>query len=171
MTDSSMEVTVIAEGEGSRDTAEVLDNLLTQSIHIRDLYQHARWQTSDIQFHRLRQIFDDHYREQIRLIDVLIDRIHMLGRSGGVFAREFVQSTQFCCALRGRKAPSLLLSELLNAHESVLGAARPSGLSEGHDWVRDFAVGQVVLANDFQSQCLSGELAGSRLSKELQCHW
>ena len=38
-------------------TVAVLEELLAQSIHLRDLYKHARWQTSDIQYLRVRQLF------------------------------------------------------------------------------------------------------------------
>ena len=72
---------------------EVLEVLLAHSIHIRDLYKNARWQTADIQFRRLRQLFDGHYKEQIRLVDVLIDRIHALNGAGRVFAGDFLQRT------------------------------------------------------------------------------
>ena len=40
---------------------EALEVLLAHSIHLRDLYKNARWQTADIQFRRLRQLFDGHY--------------------------------------------------------------------------------------------------------------
>jgi len=170
-TDSSVDGATVRDRTGARDTLQILKELLAQSINLRDLYQKACWQTSDIRFRRLRRVLDDHYREQIRLIDVLIDRIHTLGGSGGVFARELLPSTQFCCALRGRRTPSLLLGELLDAHESVLSVARLSEAGETHEWCRDFAVGQVVLTNDFQSQRLSDECVGSRFVRESQCHW
>jgi hypothetical protein len=63
---------------------EVLEVLLAHSIHPRDLYKNARWQTADIQFRRLRQLFDGHYKEQIHFVDALIDRIHALNGAGRV---------------------------------------------------------------------------------------
>src|ERR1700730_12584404 len=73
-----------------RKTIAVLEELLAQSIGLRDLYRGARWQTADIQFRRLRQLFDRHYQEQLRLVDVLIDRIHALNGAGRVFAGDFL---------------------------------------------------------------------------------
>src|ERR1700677_3113265 len=52
----------------SRRTAALLDELLVHSIKLRDLYKSARWQTADIQFSGLRALFDDHYKEQLRLV-------------------------------------------------------------------------------------------------------
>jgi starvation-inducible DNA-binding protein len=137
----------------SWDTVEVLEELLAHSIQLRDLYQNARWQTADIQYRVLRQLFDVHYKEQIRLVDVLIDRIRALNGAGGVFAGDFLRGTRLSQLLRGRVSATHLLSELVDAHESVLSAALPSGANDGQvnrSWTHDFAVGQVVLANDEQ---------------------
>ncbi len=141
-------------------TVAVLQEWLTQSIHLRDLYKNARWQLSGVDFPDLRQMLDDHYKEQLTVIDVLVDRIRNLGGAARVFAGDFLQRTQFCHVLRGRIAPKRLLHELLEAHESILGAARPNGSNEDHLWMRDLAVGQVVLANDAQSWAINERLLG-----------
>ena len=145
----------------SRKIVEVLEVLLTHSINLRDLYKNARWQTADIQFRRLRQLFDGHYKEQIHLVDVLIDRIHALDGAGRVFAGDFLHRTQFSQLLRGRASAPRLLAELLDAHESVLNAALPTQAKDGQvnrSWTRDFAVGQVVLMNDQQILAVSEQL-------------
>jgi len=79
----------------------------------------ARWQTRDIQYRRLRQLFDRHYREQIRQVDVLIDRIRALG--GG---RQYSHAISFkvpglpvCSA--GTGVQDNWLNELLDAHVST----------------------------------------------------
>jgi starvation-inducible DNA-binding protein len=148
-----------ADGDAElRHTIAVLEELLAQSICLRDLYRNARWQTADIQYRRLRQLFDRHYKEQFHLVDVLIDRIRTLGGERQIFARNFLQDTQFACALRGNKAASHLLNELLDAHESVLNTGRPKGSAMNAQWAHDFAVGQVVLTNDAQSSSISDQL-------------
>jgi starvation-inducible DNA-binding protein len=160
---------VAAADTESSSIVAVLNELLTQSIRLRDLYKHARSQLAGIQFHGLRRMLDDHYQGQLHLIDVLIDRTRTLGGARGVFAGDFLQGTQFSHVLRGRRAPIGLLRELLDAHESVLIAARPSGAGDDHHWVRDFAVGHVVLTNDLQSDAVSKQLAGcATLQRYLQ---
>jgi DNA-binding ferritin-like protein len=86
-------VTAVANAE-SRKTIAVLDELLNQSIHLRDLYRNARWQTADIQYRRLRRLFERHYIEQLQLVDVLTDRIRLLGEARQLFASTFLQSEQ-----------------------------------------------------------------------------
>jgi starvation-inducible DNA-binding protein len=141
-------------------TVEVLEVLLAHSIHLRNLYRNARWQTAAIQFRRLRQLFDAHNKQQIDLIDVLIDRIRALNGTGRPFARDFLDRTQFTQRLRGRPSTRHLLVELLDAHESALSAALPTGphYSQVSSWARDFAVGQVVLTNDQQILAVGEQL-------------
>src|ERR1700730_19096791 len=142
-------------------TVEVLEVLLAHSINLRDLYKNARWQTANIQFRRLRQLFDGHYKEQIHLVDLLIDRIHALNGAGRVFAGDFLHRTRFSQLLRGRASATRLLAELLDAHESVLNAALPTRTKDGQvnrSWTRDFSVGQVVLTNDQQILAVSEQL-------------
>ena len=120
-----------ADDGASRRTASLLEELLVHSIKLRDLYKSARWQAADIQFRGLRVLFEDHYKEQLRLVYVLLDRLRMLGGAGCVLAGLLMQGTQFSCALRGRVLPIRLLLGLLEAHDAVLAAAR-SG-ANGHE--------------------------------------
>jgi starvation-inducible DNA-binding protein len=142
----------------SRTPLAVLEELLTHSIRLRDLYKNARWQIPSGQFGGLRRMLDDHYKEQVRLIDVIVDRIRVLGGAVGVFASEFLQSAPSCRLLPGPRALNRLLHEFFDAHESVLGAARPNDSTDEHPWGHDFAVGQVVLTNEQQCESISGLL-------------
>jgi starvation-inducible DNA-binding protein len=153
-------VTAIADGAAqSRKRIAVLDELLCQSIHLRDLYRNARWQTADIQYRRLHHLFERHYKEQLHLVDVLTDRLRLLGSARQLFASKFLQGTRFACALRGNIAAGRLLRELLDAHESVLSAVRLNDSALNKQWAHDFAVGQVVLTNDSQSFSIIEQLA------------
>jgi DNA-binding ferritin-like protein len=150
----------MAHEGSSRRTAALLDNLLMETLELRDLYKSARWQTAE-QFPGLRALFDDHYKEQLRLVDVLLDRLRMLGGTGRALAGRLVQGTQFSSALRGERSLIRLLRDLLEAHDAVLTAVR-SG-AHGDEYAntassRDFAVGQVVLVNDTQFQSISDQL-------------
>jgi starvation-inducible DNA-binding protein len=150
-----------ANRSDSGRTVEVLEVLLVHSIQLRDLYRNARWQAAAAQFRRLRRLLDGHYRAQVHLIDVLIDRIRALNGTGRPFARDFLDRTQFLHLLGGRPSTRHLLVELLDAHESVLIAALPTGTQHGQvscSWTRDFAVGQVVLTNDQQILAISEQL-------------
>jgi starvation-inducible DNA-binding protein len=130
----------------------LLDELLTYTLQLRDLYKSARCQTSDIRLRHLRPLFDTHYKEQLALVDVLVDRIRALGGASRVLAGAFLQGTPPSYALRGRSAPNRMFCDLLDAHEIVLSAAHTAGT------FRDFAVGQVLLTNDQQGGSVREQL-------------
>ena len=140
--------------ECSVETVGVLEELFAQSILLRDLYKIARWQSCNGELRRMHQLFEGHYKEQLRLVDVLIDRVRMLGGTGRVLAGDFLKATQLCCGVRSHRAPGRWVDELLDAHELVLSTAQPAGATDNHQWVHEFAVGLVVLTNDMQNVSL-----------------
>jgi starvation-inducible DNA-binding protein len=145
----------------NRETGMLLNELLAHSIRLRDLYKKARWQTADFQFRQLHLMFETHYKEQLRLVDVLVDRIRMLGSAGRVFAGVFLQDIRFSDVCRGRPAIVRILRDLIDAHELALGAARSGAQHDVEDNpcpMRDFAVGQVVLTNDLQIWSIAEQL-------------
>lgn len=159
-----------ADDADSHGTVLVLKQLLAQSIYLRDLYKHARLKMADNQYHRLRQLFDANYREQVALVDVLIDRTRAVGGICGVLAGDLLYTGQFSESLRGRASIIRLLRALLDAHEMALSAAQPVGTNEIQEdpaWTHDFAVERVVLTNCLQRNAISEQLMSDRRDQEL----
>jgi len=134
-------------------TTVLLDELLTHTLPLRDLYKSARCQIADTHLCHLHPLFDAHYKKQLALVDMLVDRIRALGGASRILAGAFLQGTLPRFPLRGHLAPNRLLCDLLDAHDIVLSAAHmartyspPADPSAAHD----FAVGRVVLTNDLQ---------------------
>jgi starvation-inducible DNA-binding protein len=128
----------------------LLDELLTHTLPLRDLYKSARCQAADIHLRHLRALFATHYEEQLALVDLLVDRIRALGGASRVLAGAFLPGTPPCYALRGHVAPSRLLCALLDAHETVMSTAGAYSQQIDPSAAQDFAVGQVLLTNDQQ---------------------
>ena len=142
----------------------LLNELLTHTLAVRDLYKSARCQAADIHIRHLRPLFDTHYKEQLRLVDVLVDRIRALGGASRILAGAFLQGTLPSYAPHGQLAANRLLCDLLDAHELVLSAARTAGAHRVHPdaaAAHDFAVGQVVLANELQGCSVQEQLVRS----------
>jgi starvation-inducible DNA-binding protein len=142
-------------------TIVLLDELLTHTLPLRDLYKSARSQAPDIHLRHSRQLFATHYEEQLALVDMLVDRIRALGGASHVSAGAFLPGTPPCYALRGDVAPSRLLCDLLDAHEIVMSAAHTAGaygLQIDSSAAQDFAVGQVLLTNDQQGRSVQEQL-------------
>ena len=142
-------------------TIALLNELLTHTLAVRDLYKSARCQAADIHVRHLRPLFDTHYQEQLRLVDVLVDRIRVLGGANRVLAGTFLQGTLPSYAARGQSASKRLLCDLLDNHELVLSMTRTAGTHRKQpepSAVHDFAVGQVVLANELQGYSVQEQL-------------
>jgi hypothetical protein len=140
----------------------LLDELLRLTFAVRDLYASARYQGADTGIPHLRPLFDTHHAQQLRLVEVLVDRIGATHGVKGVFEAG-LPDTHPAYVLRGL-APERLLCDLLEAHAAVLGAAdraRAKGLDPSAD--REFAVGRVVLTNDLQSDAVREQLAGLQM--------
>jgi hypothetical protein len=131
-------------------TIVLLDQLLRLTFVVRDLYASARYQSADNDASHLRPFFDTHYADQLRLGEVLVDRIGALHGAKGVFAATSTQATHTSYVLRAL-APERLLCDLLDAHAQVLNTADTAA-------DRDFAVGRVVLTNDLQSHSVREQL-------------
>jgi hypothetical protein len=93
--------------------------------------------------------------KKLSLIDLLVDRIRILGGAARVFASDFLRRTRVCRVIRGPSALNQLLLDLLEAHEAVLNVAHPHNSNDDPHWMRDFAVGQVVLANEHQREIIN----------------
>ena len=154
--------TAAAAGENLLNTVAVFEQLLIRSIDLRNLYINVRWQISGSQFSEIREILIEHQKEQLSLIGSLVDRIRILDGTAGVFASDFLQRAQLCRVIRGARALNQLLLDLLEAHEAVLSAAHPRDSHDDLRWVRDFAVGQVVLTNEQQREIINSKVRSAK---------
>jgi hypothetical protein len=149
-----------SSGDSATNSARVLlDEFLRLTFAVRDLYASTRYPGADTGIRHLRPLFDTHHAQQLRLVEILIDRIGAAHNSKDIIAAALPPDTHPAYVLRSL-APERLLCELLGAHASVLSAAdraRENGLDASAD--RDFAVGRVVLTNDLQSHSVREQLA------------
>src|SRR5882672_12826034 len=62
-----------------RESVTNLNQVLADTITLRDLYKKHHWQVSGPTFYPLHLLFDKHYEEQTELVDTIAERIQMLG--------------------------------------------------------------------------------------------
>ena len=66
----------IALSENARkESVENLNQLLADTITLRDLYKKHHWQVAGPTFYQLHLLFDKHYEEQNELVDAIAERI------------------------------------------------------------------------------------------------
>jgi len=130
-----------------------LNQLLADTMTMRDLYKKHHWQVSGPSFHSLHLLFDDHHREQEALVDRLAERVQMLGGVSIAMSHDVAEATRIPRAPRGREEVSAQLSRLLRAHEIVLTEARTfarQAADTGDDGTNDLLVSDVIRTNEKQ---------------------
>src|ERR1700744_5587499 len=137
------------------EASSPLTSLLNCSIRLRELYREARRTTCASDLLPLRGMFDGHYKKQVHMIDVLVDKARRMGDAERIFAGTFLQAGKTSGNLRARFSPMVTLRTLLDEHEEILDIALTRNPSvRGDAWFRDLAVGQVVLINQQQCQAI-----------------
>jgi starvation-inducible DNA-binding protein len=124
-----------------------LNQILADSMMLRDLYKKHHWQASGITFRELHLLFDKHYEEQVALVDELAERIQILGGVSVAVPQDVAEMTRILRPLKGREEVPVQLSRLLEAHETILIAARDAATrasERGDDGTNDMLVGSVI---------------------------
>lgn len=132
---------------------ENLNQLLADTITLRDLYKKHHWQVAGHTFHQLHLLFDKHYKEQNELVDSIAERIQLLGGVSIAMAHDVAEMTMIPRPPRGREEVPVQISRLLHAHESILLEARTmakQASSDGDDGTNDLLVSDVIRTNELQ---------------------
>lgn len=145
-----------------------LNQILADSIMLRDLYKKHHWQVSGITFRELHLLFDKHYEEQVTLVDALAERIQILGGVSVAVPQDVAEMTQIVRPLKGREEVPVQLSRLLEAHEMILIATRASAAkaaTRGDDGTNDLLVSSVIRTHEMQIWFLSEHLIEEPLTE------
>jgi starvation-inducible DNA-binding protein len=144
-----------------RDSVEALNQVLADTITLRDLYKKAHWQVVGHTFYQLHLLFDKHYEEQGKLVDMVAERIQLLGGISLAMGADVAEETRISRPPRGREEVPVQISRLLEAHELILKFAREAAGSadeSGDDGTNDLLVSDVIRTNEMQVWFLSEHL-------------
>lgn len=137
----------------SRASVERLNQILADTMTLRDLYKKHHWQVSGKTFYQLHLLFDKHFEGQAELVDEIAERIQALGGLSYAMAADVAENTNIPRPPKGREEVGVQISRLLTAHEIVLQGARASArkASEmGDDGTNDLLVSDVIRTNEMQ---------------------
>lgn len=143
------------------DSAENLNQILADTITLRDLYKKHHWQVTGHTFYQLHLLFDKHYGEQNGLVDEIAERIQSLGGVSIAMAADVAEMTLIPRPPRGREVVPQQISRLLEAHEVILKEARAMAKladDAGDDGTNDLLVSQVIRTNELQVWFLAEHL-------------
>jgi starvation-inducible DNA-binding protein len=143
------------------EMTEQLNQLLADTITLRDLYKKSHWQVAGPTFYQLHLLFDKHYGEQNELVDTIAERIHLLGGVSLAMAADVAETTRIERPPRGREEVPVQLSRLLDAHQVIIRhcrtlARRASTL--GDDGTNDVVVSDVLRTNELHVWFISEHL-------------
>src|SRR3954453_12861944 len=106
------------------EMTEKLNQLLADTITLRDLYKKSHWQVVGPTFYQLHLLFDKHYEEQSELVDAIAERIQLLGGVSLAMAHDIAETTKIERPPRGREEVPVQISRLLDAHKIIVSECR-----------------------------------------------
>jgi len=150
------------------ETTALLNQLLADTMTLRDLYKKAHWQVVGPTFYQLHLLFDKHFNEQTELVDAIAERIQLLGGVSIAMAADIAETTQIERPPRGREDVPVQLSRLIDAHQIVIRQSRKLARRAGElgdDGTNDLVVSEVLRGNELQVWFLSEHLVDVPLVK------
>jgi starvation-inducible DNA-binding protein len=136
-----------------KESVENLNQLLADTITLRDLYKKHHWQVAGPTFYQLHLLFDKHFDRQGELVDAIAERIQLLGGVSLAMAADVAETTLIPRPPKGREEVPVQVSRLLHAHEVVLREARAMArraAEGGDDGTNDLLVSNVIRNNELQ---------------------
>jgi len=136
-----------------KESVANLNQLLADTITLRDLYKKHHWQVAGPTFYQLHLLFDKHSGEQNELVDQIAERIQLLGGVSVAMAHDVAETTLIPRVPKGREEVPIQISRLLHAHEIVLKEARTMArraAEGGDDGTNDLLVSGVIRTNELQ---------------------
>ena len=144
----------------------LLNQLLADTMTLRDLYKKAHWQVVGPTFYQLHLLFDKHFNEQAELVDAIAERIQLLGGVSIAMAADIAETTQIERPPRGREEVPVQISRLLDAHQLIIGDCRKLArrASEiGDEGTNDLVVSDVLRTNEPMKTATESEVGMTSL--------
>jgi len=153
------------------EMTEQLNQLLADTMTLRDLYKKSHWQVAGPTFYQLHLLFDKHYTEQAELVDEIAERIQLLGGLSIAMAHDVAETTQIERPPKGREEVPVQISRLLDAHQIIIRQCRE--LAEradklGDDGTNDLVVSDVLRTNELQVWFISEHLVNMPLVQAVE---
>ena len=159
--DTVITLPVGLEDDVRLESTRSLNQVLADTIMLRDLYKKSHWQVSGHTFYQLHLLFDKHYEEQAELVDLLAERIQTLGGVAIAVAPDVAEHTRLERPPIDREEVPVQISRLLEGHEIILKEAREyakKAADRGDDGTNDLLVSNVIRTNEVQVWFVSEHL-------------
>lgn len=138
-----------------------LNQLLADSIVLRDMYKKHHWQVAGPTFYQLHLLFDKHFNEQLEIVDTIAERIQLLGGVTIAMGGDVAELTRIPAPPRGREEVPVQISRLLGAHKLIMQECHDlskAATKAGDDGTNDLIVSDVLRTNELQSWFIGNHL-------------
>lgn len=143
-----------------------LNQILADTITLRDLYKKHHWQVSGVTFYQLHLLLDKHYEEQAALVDTIAERIMSLGGISIAMAHDVAECTKIPRPPKGREDVPTQITRLLDAHRTILAYSRQAASEasdRGDDGTNDLIVSSIIRLHEMQVWFLAEHQAATPL--------
>ncbi|MDB5820532.1 MAG: starvation/stationary phase protection protein [Rhizobacter sp.] len=148
--------------ETCKKSVALLNQTLADTITLRDMYKKHHWQVVGPTFNQLHLMYDQHFIAQVELVDMIAERIQLLGGVAIAMAADVAETTRIPRPPRGREPASVQLSRLADAHEQIIIEARKNAEDVGDDsGTNDILVSNVLRTNELQVWFLTEHLVAA----------
>jgi starvation-inducible DNA-binding protein len=145
-----------------------LNQMLADTITLRDLYKKHHWQVVGPTFYQLHLLYDKHYEEQSVLVDSIAERIQVLGGVAVAMAHDVAELTTIPRPPRDREEAPVQVSRLLEAHQILLKKSHEyakEAADSGDDGTNDLLVSEVMRTNELQVWFVSEHVVDTPLAR------
>lgn len=148
------------------ESCEQLNQILADSLILYSLYKKHHWLMRGNTFYQLHLLLDKHANEQLELIDAMGERVRTLGGVAIADPRHVAEVTKIERPPNGVEEVPVMLSRLLEAHESILREVR-DGIAQTaanrDDGTSDLLTSEVLRTNESQVWFLAEHLVDTPL--------
>ncbi|MFI2351784.1 Dps family protein [Streptomyces sp. NPDC019443] len=147
-------------------SSQRLNQVLADTQILYGLYKKHHWLMRGATFYQLHLVLDKHAKAQLDIVDVVAERVQTLGGVAVGDPRHVAEITSIPRPPDGVEEVPVMLSRLLEAHETILAdahnaAARAAEL--GDDGTNDLLVSQVIRTGELQAWFLAEHLVDTPL--------
>jgi len=139
--------------EARTESSQLLNHILADSIILYNLYKKHHWLVRGPTFFQLHLLLDKHADEQLKLIDLLAERVQTLGGVAIADPRHVAEVTTIPRPPNGVEEVPAMLSRLLEAHQIIIEKVREAikkTAQNGDDGTNDLLMGDVLRTNELQ---------------------
>jgi starvation-inducible DNA-binding protein len=136
------------------DMCALLNQLLADSIVLRDMYKKHHWQVAGPTFYQLHLLFDKHFEEQVEMVDTIAERVQLLGGVTIAMGGDVAEVSKIQRPPRGKEEVPVQISRLLEGHKIIIQSCldiSKAADDAGDQGTNDLVISDILRPNELQA--------------------